>query len=91
MGSRWPRCCAISGLVVAVIGAVLAATFPLAYQSILNYELTLQPNTLQYHMWLEAPIPLYLQVYFFNVTNTEDVVRNKAKPILVEMGPYVFE
>lgn len=37
MEIRWPRCCVISGLVVAVIGAVLAATFPLAYQSILNY------------------------------------------------------
>ena len=37
MGSRWPRCCAISGVVVAIIGAVLAATFPLAYHAILNY------------------------------------------------------
>lgn len=37
MGSRWPRGCAVSGLLVAVISAVLAATFPLAYQSIVNY------------------------------------------------------
>lgn len=91
MGSRWPRGCAVSGLLVAVISAVLAATFPLAYQSIVNYELSLQPNTLQYHMWLEAPVPLYLQVYLFNVTNADEVVRDKAKPMLVEMGPYVFE
>jgi len=91
MEIRWPRCCVISGLVVAVIGAVLAATFPLAYQSILNYELSLQPNTLQHHMWLESPVPIFLRVHLFNVTNSEAVIRNKAKPILVEMGPYVFQ
>lgn len=37
MGRSWPRCCAISGLVTAVLGAVLALTFPLLYHAILNY------------------------------------------------------
>jgi uncharacterized protein YacL len=37
MGRSWQRCCAISGLVTAVVCAILALTFPLLYHAILNY------------------------------------------------------
>jgi hypothetical protein len=36
------------------------------------------------------PIPMFSSFYFFNVTNPEDVAKG-AKPIVKEMGPYVYE
>lgn len=91
MGRGWPRCCAISGLVTAVVGAVLALTFPLFYHAILNYELSLQKGTLSYKLWDEPPVSMYIKFYLFNITNSEDVVNNQAKPILRQLGPYTFK
>lgn len=34
--------------------------------------------------------PLYTTYYFFNISNAEDVLKHKAKPILKQMGPYAF-
>lgn len=43
-------------------------------------------------MWEETPIPMYIEVYFFNWTNTEEFQRSpqNVTPEFVEIGPYVF-
>lgn len=43
-----------------------------------------------YKFWEESPVPMYIRFYFFNVTNSEDVVKFNAKPILEELGPYTY-
>ncbi|XP_046644993.1 protein croquemort-like isoform X2 [Daphnia pulicaria] len=92
MGRSWPRCCAISGLVTAVVCAILALTFPLLYHAILNYELSLQKGTFTYKMWEEPPIDMYIKLYFFNITNSEEILENnQAKPVLQQCGPYTFK
>ncbi len=53
--------------------------------------MSLQPGTLQYKMWTESPVPIYLKFHLFNMTNSEEVMENKTKPILQELGPYTFE
>lgn len=35
-------------------------------------------------------VPLYLDVYFFNWTNSEDFLNETTKPIMSEIGPYRF-
>lgn len=35
-------------------------------------------------------MPLYLDVYFFNWTNAEDLLDESKKPIMKEVGPYRF-
>lgn len=40
--------------------------------------------------WKEVPIPVFQQIYIFNVTNSEDVLKGE-KPILEELGPYVYQ
>jgi scavenger receptor class B, member 1 len=35
-------------------------------------------------------VPLYLDVYFFNWTNSEDFLNETTKPIMKEIGPYRF-
>ncbi len=42
-----------------------------------------------YSAWLTPPVPVYLKIYIFNVTNSEDV-RRGSLPALQECGPFVF-
>ena len=42
-------------------------------------------------MWKDLPVPITLRVYLFNITNAEEVAKKGAKPILNQVGPYVFE
>ena len=42
-------------------------------------------------MWKDAPVPMYINFYFFNILNTDDITKHHAKPILQEVGPYVFK
>lgn len=44
-----------------------------------------------YKFWEESPVPMYINFYLFNVTNSEDVINFKAKPIVQEIGPYVYK
>ena len=52
--------------------------------------MSLKNGSLRYKTWTDSPLPVYMRVYLFNVTNTNDVVLYQDKPDLVEMGPYTF-
>ncbi|CAD6185620.1 unnamed protein product [Caenorhabditis auriculariae] len=41
--------------------------------------------------WLEPTYEMKLNIWMFNVTNVDDVVKRQAKPHLDEIGPFVFE
>jgi len=57
---------------------------------ILEQKLVVKPGSMSYEMWEELPIPMYTKIYFFNCTNSEDVMLQGAKPLLKQVGPYVF-
>jgi hypothetical protein len=43
-------------------------------------------------MWEEPPIDMYIKLYFFNITNSEEILENnQAKPVLQQCGPYTFK
>ena len=41
--------------------------------------------------WTESPVPMHMRLYLYNVTNSEDVYKNGAKTIVVQLGPYTYE
>ncbi|XP_040843070.1 scavenger receptor class B member 1 isoform X3 [Ochotona curzoniae] len=49
----------------------------------------IDPSSLSFNMWKEIPVPFYLSIYFFEVTNPEEVL-NGGKPQVRERGPYVY-
>ena len=52
--------------------------------------MTLTEGTPAYDAWQVADYPTYMSVYLFSVANSKDVEKKGAKPIIKQMGPYVF-
>lgn len=50
----------------------------------------LTPDSRIYEKWRKPPIPVFMDVYFFNWTNPEDFYNHSTKPIFKEIGPYRF-
>lgn len=72
------------------LGAVIFMTNPV--QLIIDWQLSLGPNTLLYKLWLEPPLEVFIVAYIFNYTNVEAFVSGKdAKLKLEEVGPYVYK
>ncbi|CAK9830324.1 Protein croquemort [Anthophora retusa] len=79
------------GIVLAIVGLTLGILWSTIYVSIINTQLALTPSSTNYELWEATPIPMYLKLYMFNLTNYEDFLTgNDTKPHFVEMGPYVF-
>jgi hypothetical protein len=55
-------------------------------------EMALTSTSTSFSMWEETPIPMQIEVYFFNWTNAAKFQQEPqtTKPEFVEMGPYVF-
>lgn len=80
----------VLGTVLLILGLVfLLNVFPEMFKKKINENLELRNGTDQTKRFIDSPVPAYLKFYFFNVTNKDDV-NNGSKPILQELGPYVF-
>lgn len=50
----------------------------------------LEEGSDQYSRWADLPFPFEFKIYVFNVTNPEEIVNKGAKPIVKEIGPFVY-
>jgi len=77
--------CILSGLV----GAAYLGFDPLV-RSIVLKKLVLSNTSDTFHIWEDPPISPHFKVYFFNLSNPEQVFSGEEKPNLVEIGPYTY-
>lgn len=49
----------------------------------------LKNGTETFEAWEDPPPPVYMQFYFFNVTNPLEVLQG-ATPLVEEKGPYTY-
>ena len=75
--------CIFGGLV----GLAYLAFDPFVRSLILK-KLVLSNTSDTFHIWEDPPISPHLKVYFFNLTNPDEVFNGIAKPNLIEVGPY---
>lgn len=52
-------------------------------------NMVLQNGTKVFDSWEKPPLPVYIQFYFFNVTNPEEILQGEI-PLLEEVGPYTY-
>ncbi|KAL0163472.1 hypothetical protein M9458_042868, partial [Cirrhinus mrigala] len=53
-------------------------------------EITLTEGSKVFATWKNPPPPVYMQFFFFNVTNPDEFLKGEAKARLTEVGPYTF-
>nr|AWT23248.1 SNMP1a [Hycleus cichorii] len=66
------------------------AAFPHIFKAIVKSQTALRPGNIVRKYYLKLPIPLDFRVYFFNISNPEQV-QNGEVPDLMEIGPYCYD
>ncbi|XP_063334730.1 lysosome membrane protein 2c [Pelmatolapia mariae] len=88
-------CCVYSVGVVSVlmlilgISLVLTSVFPHLVQSMVKKQVVLKNDTYAFEAWKDPPAHIYMQFYFFNLTNPQEVLDGE-RPAVVEIGPYTY-
>ncbi|XP_048487843.1 scavenger receptor class B member 1 isoform X2 [Plutella xylostella] len=79
-----------SAVVLLLAGIVCAIFFNSWVRLIIDHELVLRPGSMTFEWWARPPVRPFIKVYVYNVTNADDFLNNGSKPILDELGPYVY-
>ncbi|VVC41561.1 Hypothetical protein CINCED_3A008854 [Cinara cedri] len=81
----------VFGITFLFTGIIMADLWPQIFDNMMSNRLELKNNTQTYKYWQQIPVPLNMSVYLFNWTNPEATIKNGDKPILQQLGPYVFK
>nr|XP_020461709.1 lysosome membrane protein 2-like [Monopterus albus] len=76
-------------LLIVGISLVLSNVFLHVVQSMVEKEVVLNNGTEAFEAWENPPAPVYMQFYFFNLTNPAEMLAGE-RPAVVEIGPYTY-
>lgn len=80
------------GTFFLALGLALGIIWPYICDQLSKEKLQLDKKSINYKLWLHTPIPMYLEVYMFNFTNSKEFLKNKSViPNFEEIGPFVFQ
>ncbi|XP_053317639.1 lysosome membrane protein 2 [Spea bombifrons] len=76
-------------LLIVSIALLISHTFMDTVERRVKQATVLKNGTEVYEDWINPPPPIYMQFYFFNVTNPLEILSGE-KPIVQEIGPYTY-
>ncbi|XP_049907418.1 lysosome membrane protein 2a isoform X2 [Epinephelus moara] len=76
-------------LLIVGIALVVAQVFQTMIHSRLKKEITLTEKSQVFESWKNPPPPVYMEYYFFNVTNAEEFIMG-GKAAVKQIGPYTY-
>ncbi|KAM4709131.1 lysosome membrane protein 2 [Discoglossus pictus] len=76
-------------LLIVSIALLVAHTFMETVERKVKQATILKNGTEAYEDWVNPPPPIYMQFYFFNVTNPLEVLDGET-PMVNEIGPYTY-
>ncbi|XP_065099686.1 lysosome membrane protein 2c [Paramisgurnus dabryanus] len=76
-------------LLICGIAMVLSQVFENLINNRVKQEIVLVNGTDAFSVWQNPPPPVYMQFYFFNLTNPAEVL-DGSKPSVVQIGPYTY-
>lgn len=81
-----------TGFVLIIFGLLQLTVLPLVIEDMIKNSLPIinSSESKTVDKWLRPPIPIITEFYFFNITNPDQVTESGEKPLLREVGPYVF-
>uniref|UniRef100_A0A224XN62 Scavenger receptor class B member 1 n=2 Tax=Triatominae TaxID=70999 RepID=A0A224XN62_9HEMI len=80
----------VVSLILLLIGLLVALFFTAWVNLVIDNQITLREGGHVFEMWKKPPVEPVMRVYVYNVTNADDFLNNGEKPILDELGPYVY-
>lgn len=86
-----------SGFVIAfslcliVLGVLVTFGFTAVVNLVIDSQVALKVGGRSYKLWSKPPVVPRISVYVYNVTNADEFLNNGSKPILDELGPYVYK
>ncbi|KAI1309004.1 Protein croquemort [Halotydeus destructor] len=93
--SKWVRFFALVTVCLSLLISAIITLFvvPSVIDSAIKEALPIVnvSSSKTYENWRQIPLPIINNFYLFNVTNSEAIIQNQSKPILEELGPFVYE
>ncbi|KAB0795085.1 hypothetical protein PPYR_11924 [Photinus pyralis] len=71
-------------------GVVFLLLWNWIFDRVLASILVLNTESQVFEPWRTSPVPITMDVYFFNWTNPEEIYDHSKKPAFAELGPYRF-
>ncbi|XP_041086790.1 lysosome membrane protein 2-like isoform X2 [Polyodon spathula] len=76
-------------LIITGIALVVTQVFQAVLHNLVKKQIVLKEGADVFKSWQNPPPPVYMEYYFFNVTNAEAVIQG-GKPSVEEIGPYTY-
>lgn len=77
--------------IILIVGSILfQLSFGKVFNSMLEKKLMILPGSKTLENFKSPPVPIYMQFWLFNVTNSEEVLQG-ALPRLKQVGPYTYD
>lgn len=86
---KWWIVVAISILFI-LLGVIVAIFFMSWVRLVINHQIVLKNGSQSFGWWKKPPVIPKISLYIYNVTNADDFLNNGSKPIVDEIGPYVY-
>lgn len=80
-----------TSLVLLIIGLALLFFHRPLISSQIEKQFVLVEGQEAFNLWFKPPVPFYLDVYIFNITNPDWYTKSGEKLVVNEVGPYVFK
>ncbi|XP_025087249.1 lysosome membrane protein 2-like isoform X1 [Pomacea canaliculata] len=93
MGRKFTVCAAVwlvIGIVFLCTGCVLIYVFAKLIRNKIDSSLPLKTGSDSYNDWVSPPAPIFFQIWVFDVTNHDEVLKLGAKPNLNQIGPFTY-
>ncbi|XP_053683275.1 scavenger receptor class B member 1 isoform X1 [Sabethes cyaneus] len=77
-------------LSLLVLGVLVTFGFTTLVKAIINHQVALRKGGQSFGWWSKPPVEPIIRVFVYNVTNADEFLNNGTKPVLDELGPYVY-
>lgn len=77
-------------LCLLILGVLVTFGFSSLISLIIDSQVALKQGGQSFGWWSKPPVEPVIRVYVYNVTNADEFLNNGSKPILDELGPYVY-
>lgn len=77
-------------LVLIIIGAIVTVFFTSWVNMFIDKEIVLRNGSQTFGWWRKPPVNPVISIYVYNVTNAQEFLNEGKKPVLDELGPYVY-